>query len=470
MTSHFLIIFFRFEKEYTPRGQRRICDENGQDLVCNDTLKRIQKARAADGSEALKSLARRHLERFQRFEPKTKIRRTGNAANVYQSIEKNDKQRYRRRSLGKLESVVQLPQTTRPQQQVRPPNECDCSVILPLRKRSNFVSEPQLPESNGGGVDNANSSLTYYLQQATDYYEQGFLNIIKYLQNVGERNQVRNKRLQQQLRHSASTLYCTNNNHTTTSSPVSENRLPNASSIRSTEQTPDVVVESEDDCKSSGICNPILKIIAKKRSFRIYNFNQKEREHPGVDRTIHWPIRVQIKPADSVVATVPQGSGTESIKGNCKSSTTSGKLPTLFEKENTNSSAKQDCPYSMNLQLQHLQQGPNINYNNHNHLESVNHHNYPAKELLIETLIDNLQELEIEEYPTNLPRITLSDYTHRYPTDNHASTSLANTSLLRSKNRLNSILLQRQESIDLSSVALDVPIESSDYHSESRPP
>lgn len=75
MTSHFFnYFFFRFEKEYTPRGQRRICDENGQDLVCNDTLKRIQKARAGDGSEPLKNLARRHLERFQRFEPKTKIR------------------------------------------------------------------------------------------------------------------------------------------------------------------------------------------------------------------------------------------------------------------------------------------------------------------------------------------------------------------------------------------------------------
>uniref|UniRef100_A0A1A9ZGL8 Uncharacterized protein n=1 Tax=Glossina pallidipes TaxID=7398 RepID=A0A1A9ZGL8_GLOPL len=42
-------------------------------------------------------------------------------------------------------------------------------------------------------------TLTYYLHLANDYYERGFLSNIKYLENVGVRNQLRRQREQEQL-------------------------------------------------------------------------------------------------------------------------------------------------------------------------------------------------------------------------------------------------------------------------------
>uniref|UniRef100_A0A1I8N672 Uncharacterized protein n=1 Tax=Musca domestica TaxID=7370 RepID=A0A1I8N672_MUSDO len=120
----------RFENECntTTRGQRRLCDDKRENLVCNDTLKRIQNAAATrkdnNSIEALRNLVRRQLKQFPRFEPRSNTKAPSKINVVYSSLEKckyaNDLQKpsdinedyqqrrrqpQRRRSLGKLESV-----------------------------------------------------------------------------------------------------------------------------------------------------------------------------------------------------------------------------------------------------------------------------------------------------------------------------------------------------------------------------
>ncbi|XP_058978276.1 uncharacterized protein LOC101897729 [Musca domestica] len=120
----------RFENECntTTRGQRRLCDDKRENLVCNDTLKRIQNAAATrkdnKSIEALRNLVRRQLKQFPRFEPRSNTKAPSEINVVYSSLEKckyaNDLQKpsdinedyqqrrrqpQRRRSLGKLESV-----------------------------------------------------------------------------------------------------------------------------------------------------------------------------------------------------------------------------------------------------------------------------------------------------------------------------------------------------------------------------
>lgn len=323
---------------------------------------------------------------------------------------------------------------------------------------------------------NANATLSHYLEQATDYYEQGFLRSIEYLRNVGERNRLRRNH----LRHS---IYDdpTATTAAAISSGLNDSPRSNASATELQQSSDiDVVVNNEEDFQQNRhhcICNPILKIIAKKRSFRIYRFNDKEKAYPLDAETTSsalWPIRVRIKPADSATVLLTQTSGTGTGRGNCKSSTNSEPPKQEAEDRTERSQVEHnDSWYSMNLQLQQQQQQrPNYQYNQQT---TSAHHNYPAKEFLIDALIGNLQELEIDEYPLNLPRITLSDYTDKYPTELQTSQQQEQPNealhLLEGKRSLNSFLLSCQENnIELPLSTLGVPTESSDYRSEAKPP
>ena len=109
-----------------------------------------------------------------------------------------------------------------------------------------------------------------------------------------------------------------------------------------------------------------------------------------------------------------------------------------------------------------------------------NHNNYPAKEFLIDSLIDNLKELDLQkENRTNLPRITLTDYTNA---TNATTATLTNTNelyadqhnqhpLLEQENKKNLIdysKLQQTHHVDCCS-QLAIPLDKH-YHSEARPP
>lgn len=474
-----------------------MCNEQRRsDLVCNDTLKRIEQAlEDADDDAALKQLAKRQLERFNGFPPnnrraedkqKWKYWGKGQLPSVWEKCDKSQSEvkdlqipssrprnRQRRRSLGKLESVDRLTRQQQSQQQQSTTQKhlrqqqipLNCGVIRP-----SFVVEPETQSTTATDT----KALSYYLQYAGDYYKQGFLSNIQYLETVGERNQLRRKRLlSHTLRQATATSSSCNipqcTTTTTSTTPLNESSS-NGRSIQ--RQTSIVHQSSGNKTSANNSCNSILKNIANKHSFRIYRYNEKETEYPELNHNSgHWPIRIQIKPADTVAG----ASAALSANNNNNNANGNGYENLRQTPRNRATITTTKAGYSMNDYLngnwELPQQQTPSHYNNQ--LIQQLRHEYPVKDqqqqlIDFDSLISNLEDLEIVQ--SDLPRITLTDYTQSHHTDQRPLE--ATSSLLSGKHNqgLNSVLL-RQTSVELATATqLEIPPEASEYHSEARPP
>ena len=472
------------------------------DLIYNDTIKRIQNS--TEDIQALKDLAKKHLERLQSLKDKPSI--------TIKS--KNFKPRHIRKKPGdKIESVdnnyFKTEKQTQQHQEFLLNNICgEIRAFSPRKQpplppprflqpqwqqqiiaktvnvtRNTTKTSDKSPCGRGifeaGGkdfvrIDIGCETLPRYLQLATDYYQQGFVKNIEYLQNVGERNQIRRKR-QLQLQQQQQQL-------------KQQQQLNRELSATTTNSCAIITTFS--------VKTPVITF-ANSNATTTQARNLTVNEFPPPD-TSESPcnIRVNIKPHETAAPglTVNRNGNLKQFKG-------------IYGKSFNRRQQQEEDIYSMNDYLngnflytqlqqqqqqqtdQHIQQRQYLPHTlEHEHEQQQqqfvnNHNNYPAKEFLIDSLIDNLKELDLQkENRTNLPRITLTDYTNTNTTTATANAILTNTNELYADHHNQHTLLEQENKkklIDHSKLQqthrldccsqLEIPLDTH-YHSEARPP
>lgn len=426
------MFIYSFDKFYEgTRGRHCFCKQRSEDLIYNDNIKRILINKG--NVQELKKLAEKQKKLLNNLKELHKINKFNN-----NSVYKNFVRQQRKRSLGKLESVD---------------NDCDLKEIRAAGGGFNCqrgkANARQPTESSG---QKGGETLTYYLQLATDYYEQGFLKNIKYLQNVGERNHYRRKRqLQLKQQHLEEHEQQQQKPFISSNLASSANILTPKSYSLETEQRTDVTLNCSDikrQIKQTTFDNYNSIDLAKHQQIANENVTLIE-EYPLLTTVIekNCSIRVNIKPQTSLNAF----KNTTSRAGN------------IFNISTDIYGIPKDYNNSMNDYLNgNYQQQQQQEIPEHlNHL-SVNNYNYPSNIVLIDNLIDNLRELDLQENHLNLPRITLTDCSPNYNSDIYNDFNQHNSE------KITKSIILKPSKLDKTNLA--IPSEQDLYQSESRPP
>lgn len=188
---------FAYELEYTPRGRQTLCECRPHDITLNDAVRRIKSSKSHEQLEFLLKRQQKLLTSSQNTKKKLKE------------------------------------------------NQINCVNSFALKQQQQQQKVPKY-------------DLNYFVQLATEFYEQTYLGNIKYLQAVGEKNQkFKNTKLE-----TASSVSCIGN--------CSKNSL-------------------------KVLC--LLKQIAKKRSFCKANWDTQTAATTTTTTPDDWSISVKITPA-----------------------------------------------------------------------------------------------------------------------------------------------------------------------------
>ncbi|XP_036338647.1 uncharacterized protein LOC118748383 [Rhagoletis pomonella] len=261
----------------------------------------------------------------------------------------------------------------------RKPREVFCSRAASVVSSSNRGVRPQIDSHNKREHPLSKEDVAFlnspaqFLQLACDYYEQGFLQHINYLQAIGKRNAARREQLKRATKRASSLQTSNSSNDETASAATSATNTPgNTPRLRSAEQIFRLTY--------------LLRHIGRKRSFNIGISAKKAQsaaengENNDRRRNNSCAIRVKIKPSATQASHYKTtNAAKQSTAVKCTATTLDG-----------------GC--SMNDYL---------NANSPTTISSTT--NTVATRANFHELIDHLMQLEISDIDESLPKITLTD-------------------------------------------------------------
>ncbi|XP_036339516.1 uncharacterized protein LOC118748895 isoform X1 [Rhagoletis pomonella] len=282
-------------------------------------------------------------------------------------------------SLRTKQAISNTPNSFRNEDTQRKPREVFCSRATSVVSSSNRGVRPQIDSHNKREHPLSKEDVAFlnspaqFLQLACDYYEQGFLRHINYLQAIGKRNAARREQLKRATKRASSQQTSNSSNDENASAATSATNTPgNTPRLRSAEHFFRLTY--------------LLRHIGRNRSFNIGISAKKAQsavengENNDRWRNNSCAIRVKIKPS---ATQAPRYETTNAAKQSTAVKCTATTL---------------DGGCSMNDYL---------NANSPTTISSTT--NTVATRANFHELIDHLMQLEISDIDETLPKITLTD-------------------------------------------------------------